>query len=170
MSCRVVGSRTTMRYYACGAAMAGMVAVAATAVSWAQTATSGNTQAETVTAPAPASGAPPSPSAAAAPAASSQPTATSPAKPQELASSPTCPPAPVHRQVAYHHRFHSTVGSQTYIANYGRYSSIGSILAVAPPPPPVYYAPPPIIPVWYGPGPRPWFGGPWHHWGHPPWR
>src|SRR5215469_10809452 len=126
MSCRVVGSRTTMRYYACGAAMAGMVAVAATAVSWAQTATSGNTQAETVTAPAPSSGAPPSPSAAAAPAASSQPTATSPAKPQELASSPTCPPAPVHRHVAHHHRVRSTVRSEPYIASSGGYSSVGS--------------------------------------------
>lgn len=83
-----------MRYYACGAAMAGMVAVAATAVSWAQTATSGKTQARAATPAAPASGAPPSASAAAAPAAPSQPTATSPAKPQKLASSPTCSPAP----------------------------------------------------------------------------
>jgi hypothetical protein len=164
-----------MRYYAYSAAIAGMVAVAATAVSWAQTATSGNTQAGMAIAAAPASGAAPSASAAAVPAAPSQATATSPAKPQELASSPACPPAPVHRHVAYHHRVHSTVGSQTYIASYGRYSSVGGYgaeyaVAVAPPPPPVYYAPPPVIPVWYRPGPRPWFGGPWHHWWHQPWR
>lgn len=155
-----------MRYYAYGAAVAGMVAIAATAVSWAQT--NGNTQAGTTAAVA----APTSPTPAASAAAPTQPAATSPAKPQEIASSPSCPPAPVRRHVVYHHRIvPSRVRSETYMASYGGYSSIGSygaeyaVAAAPPPPPPVYYAPPPV-PVWYAPEPRPWFGGPWHHWWH----
>ena len=149
-----------MRYYICGAAAAGMAVLAATAAGFAQTQPAGNTPAATAPTP-PATPATPSPAAPAVD------------KPQALAASPGCPPAPVHRRVAYHHRVRSRVSSWGMTASYNS----AELVAAAPPapPPPVYYAPPPITPVWYGPGPRPWFGGPWlggpwwHHWGRPRW-
>lgn len=155
-----------MRKYACGAAMVGMVALAATAASWAADAP-GTTNPTTGSATPAGQAAAPTQTPQASP--PGQP-APSDQKPQALAATPTCPPAPVHRHVAYHHRVvHSTVGSETYTASYSSAGSYGAQYAVAaaPPPPPVYYAPPPV-PVWYAPGPRPWFGAPWHRWWHRP--
>lgn len=159
-----------MKYFAYGVATAGMVAVAATAVSWAAEAPGNANPADTAANTAGQASAPVQPPQAAAPGQS----APSQEKNQALASSPTCPPAPVHRHVAYHHRVvHSTVRSETYAASYGGYSTAGSYgaqytVAAAPPPPPAYYPPPPM-PVWYASWPRPWFGGPWHHWWHRRW-